>query len=608
VSERYDTKPALLVLGYHGVSINSRDLYSLDLLAAILGDGESSRLNASIKEKGKLVYSIGAYDYTPREPGLFVVQSFLEEESLERAVSAIKAQIEIVKNEPPRQFEIDRARKLIKTKVLFGLATIDGNADDIGENTILTGEPNFTQAYLDGIDGVTAQDISIAAKAYLRDDNLTVAMILPKGEGSGHAKEPALPQRSKPIEEITLRNGMRILMREDHALPLVSIRASFCGGVRFEEERVQGISNLTSSTLLKGTRLKSAQDLAKLIDELGGEVSTESANNTFSIMMNLQSQDARRGLSLLRELLVDATFPEAELNRQKEIVIAQIGAQEKDIFIATEKLLRKTLYLKHPYKFSSLGSRESVRRLTRKEVSGFYKNACNPKNAVLAIFGDIDPKEIRRELTAFERVSAGRFSAPALSDEELPEALRERELRMEKEQAILMIGFLGTKVSAKDRYAFDVLTSILSHGGGRIYSQIREKLGLAYTLGSYNVLGLERGYYVFYVATTSDKIAITRENLLSVIKSVKENPPSAEEMANAKSALVSGHWLSLQTNAGLAKEAALDELFGLGYNNYQCYAQKINSVTGEDLERIASAYFDLNSAVVVTTLPIGNTD
>lgn len=602
VTERYDTKPALLSMAFRSVSISDKDLYALDLLALILGDGDNSRLNKAIKQKQKLVYSITSYNYTPKSAGLFLISASLEEPSLERTINAIKKEIDIIKKNPPRITELNMARKRLRMKILLGLQTLDEQTQDIGANELLTGNPDFTDTYLENIEKVNARDIQRVAKQYLADDNLTVATLLPKTDNSQPIKTQ-VPKNISPAQKHILKNGIRVLLREDHTLPLVSVRASFCGGVRFEDEKRQGISNLIAKVLLKGTKSKSAQDMARIIDGLGGEVYAESGNNSFSIVMNLQTQDLDKGLLLLRELLTAPSFPQDRLQQEKEVIISQIRTQEKDIFYASEKLLRKTLYLKYPFRFMQLGGEESINRITRKEIKKFHKNFCNPTNMVLAIYGDISPEDVLKKLSAFGSLVAGISIAPILEDEQQPAAPREANVFLEKEQALLMVGFLGTKIDSPQRYPFEVLTSILSCGGGRIYNEIREDLGLAYTLGSYQVLGLERGYYVFYVATRPDNVGVAKDKLLAIINSLREKAPDTQEINSAKVSLISAHQLRLEANAQFAAETALDELYGLGYDNYKSYENKINAVTAEDLLRIAKEYFDLNSSVTIITLP-----
>ena len=126
-----------------------------------------------------------------------------------------------------------------------------------------------------------------------------------------------------------------------------------------------------------------------------------------------------------------------------------------------------------------------------------------------------------------------------------------------------MLGFRGSTVFGQDRYALELITQILSRPSGRLFARIREKAGMAYSLGAYSVLGLDPGYIVVYAATTSENVETVKEEILSQLRLLKENPLGREELVQAKRALIGRKMIGRQTNSACALESALDELYGL---------------------------------------------
>ena len=148
-----------------------------------------------------------------------------------------------------------------------------------------------------------------------------------------------------------------------------------------------------------------------------------------------------------------------------------------------------------------------------------------------------------------------------------------------------------------------MINSILSRAGGRLYMDIREKLGLSYTLGSFSVFGLDPGYNAFYVATTSKNIPDAKNIILSHIKSLKAEGPTQEEMELAKSDLLGGYFRGLEVNSDVALKAALDELYGIGYDDVFKYPEMIKAVSAQEVMRVAKRYFVDSRLNEITIVP-----
>ena len=149
----------------------------------------------------------------------------------------------------------------------------------------------------------------------------------------------------------------------------------------------------------------------------------------------------------------------------------------------------------------------------------------------------------------------------------------------------------------------EIICQVLSQASGRLFSQIREKMGLAYTLGAYQVLGLGRGYLVIYIATTDEVVETVKKEILYQLRLLKQEPLIEEELVQAKRAIIAERLMSRQTNSACALENSLDELYGLGFNYYLKYADQINRVRAKDIQRCANQYFDLDNYAVVVVGP-----
>ncbi|MDD5424326.1 MAG: pitrilysin family protein [Candidatus Omnitrophica bacterium] len=585
-------KLSRVIIAFHTTSLADKDLYPLDLLAAALGQGESSRLYVSIVKEKKLAYSVSAFNYTPCDPGLFIVSMVLEEKNAGRAVEAVLSEISKTKRGLLRGSELSKVKRSVISGYIFGKESIEAQADDFVSGYATTGDYNYSQRYINGLGRVSARDVVKAARVYLNEDNMTVVKLLPELPPEA-AKEcpPADAVKRIDIRSHALRNGATLLVSEDRSLPVVSICVAFKGGVRAEDEGNNGITKLMSVMMLKGTRMRSADRIAEETESRGIELSDFSGKNSFGISAKCLKGDLKYTLSLVRDILANPRFPEKELAIAKELQLAAIKAQEDDIFASASKELIRTIYRSHPYGMPDLGTPASVSAVTRRDLSEFYRYYAVPENMVVSVFGDVDASMLKRLISVFGGLPKERFRGISVTYEQEQLAARSSVKNMPKEQSVLMLGYPGVDVKDDDKYLLDVINSILSREGGRLYRDIRGKLGLSYMLGSFSVFGIDPGYNAFYVATTAKNMNEAKNIILGNLKSLKSEGPTQEEMELAKRDLIGAYYRGLEVNSGIAFKVCLDELYGLGSDELFRYPEMINAVTANDIMGAVKRHF-----------------
>ena len=223
---------------------------------------------------------------------------------------------------------------------------------------------------------------------------------------------------------------------------------------------------------------------------------------------------------------------------------------------------------------------------------------------VLSVFGDIDATHVLELVTKqFGSLEARVLNLKSHSEPPLTQP-REKTLSMPKEQAMVMLGFHGTTFLNEDHYGLEVLTSILgSSFSGRLFNRVREQLGEAYTLGGDSVPGIDAGLISFYVLTSEEKIPVVRDLLTKEIQRIQTQDVSPQELDSNKTYLKGTFKASLEKNAALSFTSILDELYGLGFNNYQQFDRHIDQVSAQDVQRLAKKYLDLNKVAVVVVKP-----
>jgi zinc protease len=591
VHNEFATELTRLSLAWHVPEITHPDVPALDLLATVLGDGRSSRLFRRVREETGLAYGISAFSYTPGDPGLLGIDATIDPAKRQAVQELVLQIVNETRESGVTAGELSKAKKISLSHHLTSLSTMRGQASDLGSNWFLTKNLNFTREYLDAVQKVTIEDVQRVAQEYLCDHNLTICSLNPKG---------SLPKNLGPkaaivaadIQKFELANGLRLLVREDARLPLVAITAVFRGGLLAETPQTNGLTRLMSRVLLKGTTTRTAEEIADTIEAAGGSIGSDAGNNSFSVTIDVTALDLKLAVELLGDVLLNATMPEQAIAREKEVQLAGIKEDEEQLTTVARNSLREALFPQHPYALRGKGSPESVTRLTQKDLLDFRNRHVVAKNAVVSVFGNVNAGEVKQ---LFEQALGGmRSGTLALADAAPAKPLASTVTRIEekeKAQGVIMVGYRGADLFSPDRYALELIDEASSDLGSRFFVRIREQLGLAYYVGSTQMQGLVPGLFAFYLGTDPQKLDAVKTELLDEIRKLAADGLTTEELARAKKKLIGQQQIANQSNESFGYMAALDELYGLGFDHYKELEPAVEAITSEDLKRVAAKYF-----------------
>lgn len=583
-------------LGWHIPDLTHPDIPVLDVLSTLLGGGRSSRLYQAVREREALTHSVSAWIYSPGLGGLFGVSGVCDGARFDEARRAILREISRMAREPVQPAELAKAVKQFTVGTLSSRKTMEGQAQDLGGNWIAVQDLHFSERYLAAVRAVGPDDLQRVVRTYLRDENRTVFALMPKDAGAP-AEFSAPAVTSHPIVRRTLSNGLRVLIKEDHRLPFVELRAVFEGGLRVETPADSGITSMLSRLFIKGTPTRSAEDIAREIEGLGGSIEAYAGNNTFGLSGEMLSEDLAQGLTLFSEILLQPTFPGAALEREREAQLAAIRGQRDQLLQCAFKAMRRSLFGDQGYGLDSLGSEAVIRSVQADDLRAFHARWTVPGNGVLAVFGDIDPDGLipllERHLGSWTDRPRPAFPTPATMDP-VP---RSEETR-EKEQAVLVLGFPGARLDSPDRFALELIQEACSDMGSRLFMRIRDELGLAYYVGANLLTGQTSGYFAFYCGTAPDQIERVEQELRAQAGLLRTEGLGAEELTRAKAKLIGQRKIGRQELGGFAMSAALDELYGLGFDHFEIEAARFEAVTDADIRRVAQSYLDPDRSVV----------
>jgi zinc protease len=616
-----DIQETLLDVAYHVPGVLHRDSYAIDLLAFILGGGESSRLYQTVKAEQELVHAIYTYPFLPKDPGLLVMGATLQEEQWQNALAGILAEVERVQRDGITTAELDRAKRNRESDFIFQRETVQGQASQLGYFGAILADLAYEPRYLKAIARTTPQDIQRVARTYLTPRNLTVGFFVPSTDGAYVTREriaQTIQARTRPLgrrrpsrlaaarhtRKFLLDNGMTLLVRESPAVPLVAMQAVFLGGLWVEDEAHNGVMNFVAEMVTKGTANRRARALAEEIESMAGELSGFAGRSSFGVAAEVLQRDLGQGLELLADILREPTFEPDEVEKERADLLAALRHEEDDLFKVAFTLCTQSLFPAHPYGLRVLGSLESVAQLTRDDLLHWYRRYAIPNNLVLAIVGDVEADSIHHAVNRlFGSWQPAPLDLPAQGRPSRSAVTGPVICQRSKEQTHIIVGVRGTSLKHPDRYALRVLESILGSQGGRLFVELREKQSLAYTVTARSLEGLDPFIFFVYLATRPEKTEVALDGIREELLRIREEGATAQEVERAKRYLVGSYEIELQKNSALAAMLAFDERYGLGCHEVECYAQNIVAVTPEMVQHVARTYLAIEQSAVVIVGP-----
>jgi zinc protease len=633
---------AKVALGIPIPGLTHADVPALDLLAAVLGQGASSRLENNVRRAAALASDIRAAAFTPADAGVFGVFAMTAPHQIVDLVGAVTQEIARLTREPISPREVEKARAVLLSDAVYSEETVDGVARKLGYYGLHAADQDFERHYLAALVTADPADLAAVARRYLGASALTIAAVVPDpaiaeygakvpwvGGRDGRrrvrldvleARMRSAIERSTPksaahgarrtssatiVEE--LPGGDTIIVKPSADAKIVAARVAFLGGVRHEPKRRAGLVTLLASGLTRGTDSRTAQEIAAEMDALASSVAGFSGRNTFGIHGEFLARNFTEGFSLLAECLRSPSLPEEEIERERQIQIDDIRSGRDDLEQQVFELFQGALFGAHPYSRSILGTEDTVRSITRAALREHLDRTTSAGRMVIAVVGGADPNEVT-DLVRRKLVSARAASGAAREPKAWRPGRRPRQVgrAVEKEQAHVVLGFPGTTMAARDRHAVEVLTEILGGHGGRLFAGVRETRGLAYAVSAASMEGIEPGYVALYAATAPGQEREVVGAMLEEIEALATRGPSRAELGRVKSYLLGARAIASQRASSRAAAAALGYVYGLGPDSDEAYPAEMRAVEAADVVEAARRYLDTRRAVLAVVGPGGD--
>jgi zinc protease len=627
-----DVKECQLLLGYRGPGVGHEDVPALDLLAVVLGQGESSRLNLQVVRQRQLATSASAYTFAARDPGLFVVGASLPPRRPERALAAVLTEVSRLRREEVTAEELAKCRTILESERVFDKETVQGYARKLGFFATIAGDVAFEEQYFERLGRVSPADLRVVAERYLDPAHLTVFAQLPEPRADRHetsarelesrlgavltrnTKDDARPSRQKkgpgsagqaratarpaagrdPVVSRELDSGIRLLVLPDPSVAIVAVRATWTGGLRFETPDQAGVSNMIAALMTRGTRTRDAEAIMQKVEGMAGSLSGYSGRNSLGLAAEFLSRHFAEGLELVADCLSRPVFPDEEIARERRIVLEDIRAQDDNLTHVVFRAFHEQIWKGHPYRLDPLGTPASLGKLDRPRLQRFFRHHYTPDRLTLAVVGDVKTEDVIRQLDQLLPARAGKLPRRTRAIKPAPARRsagpQKVERFLQREQAHVVVGFPGVTLDHPDRFALELLAQVLSGQGGRLFVEIREKRALAYRVSAFSIEGIDPGYFAIYVGTSVDKLDEVLGSVRRELALLRDDGVPGDELERAQRYLIGTHAIGLQRKSAIAAALAFHEAYGQGWRTYRQYAERIGRVRVADLRRAAQKY------------------
>ncbi|WP_174613336.1 M16 family metallopeptidase [Virgibacillus ihumii] len=396
------------------------------------------------------------------------------------------------------------------------------------------------------------------------------------------------------VEKHTCNNGLRIVQEKIPAVRSVTIGVWVLTGSRNETKENNGISHFLEHMFFKGTKTRSAQDIAEAFDAIGGQVNAFTSKEYTCFYAKVIDTHKEYALEILADMFFNSSFDEEEMEREKKVVLEEIKMYEDTPDDIVHDLLAAAAYGDHPLGYPILGTEKQLQSFKPETLRTYIKNRYTPKNVVVSVAGNVDDLFI----STVEGYFGNYYGEEDQAVLEKPSFLaNDIERNKDTEQAHLCLGFNGFAVDDEDIYSLIIMNNVLGGSmSSRLFQEVREKQGLAYAVFSYHSSFLDNGMLTIYAGTGNEQLPVLRDTIQATMDSLIKDGLTDKELKNSKEQLKGNLMLSLESTSSRMSRNGRNELLLKRHRTLDEMVDEIDRVNHEKIHRVIESIFNQNTS------------
>lgn len=606
--ETLKTPNTQTILGFHVPPHANPDTPALTVLEAVLGGGTSSRLYRALKEKENLAIETSADQEVRRDPGMFCIYATMQSANETKVFGVVRDELKRMANELVPAAELDRVKSQLVNAYVFDAQTPFSRAERLCLNELMS-DATMDALWPKLLQSVTAEDLRRVIRTYFTADLASYSVIRPEGTSgppeaeirgmldawrTGWPSGAAVAQSSGgAVRKEVLANGVTLLLKEDHAIPIVAVETVARGGLWIEPAGKGGVSNMAMTLLRRGAGARTAREISDHATLLGMRLASGGEEEWGSVAWQAPSANFAAAWSLYRDVLLAPTFPAVEVKKVREDLIQQAKSLGDRPFEYTNAKFYRVLYPKSPYGRQVNGDTTSLAAITVADLRQAYNTMVCGSNLVVSVVGDFDTNALLATATkTFGTLKkgmpvevGGAKDAPATTAQPIFEP-------KEQEQITYNTGWLGCSVRDPDYPALRVATAII---GDKLFFKYVYEKGVAYRSWFYMADRIGQSSVQNEMGVTPSNFAMASSGVLGDVETYQKTPPTATEVKNSVDKSITRQLLGSQQNRQLAARLAYWEMTGLGWEYGEKMPEKLRAVTTEQVRDVMKKYFRLGA-------------
>lgn len=425
-----------------------------------------------------------------------------------------------------------------------------------------------------------------------------------------------LPKEAQPVEWRVARNGAlyallpngcELIVKEKRNAPVVAVQGWVRTGAMHEREFMgSGLSHYCEHLLFKGTVKRPTGQLDQEIRGGGGDNNAYTTSERTVYHVTTETPGWRNGFDCIADMLMNSTFPEAEVKKEHGVVTKEIERAQDNPEDRLWDAFARLVFQTHPYRVPVLGYPDRFAKVTREEVFAYYKRRYAPQMTTFIVVGDVDAAEalplLARTVAGWPRINVDEVPIPEETEQVAPREVTLRHPLCQVPKCYM--GFATVSLRNPDLYALDVLASVLGGGrSSRLYKQVKDKQDLVLQIDAWNWTPQYAGIFGISFNAPAGKIELARKAVATTIEGLIVLPPTDEELARAKRKVQADHVFNQMTAEGVAGALGSDWFVAGDLDFSETYVNGIAKVTSQDVVKVAEKYLRPGRMNVAVLLP-----
>lgn len=579
------------------------DRSAIDLFLGVLGSGNSSILWDDLRENKKLVHAIDAQAMGLKDIGLAWLSwigdaqanaSLIEKTILER--------IRDIQEQGVTSAQFEKVRRQTVVAMVNGLKTIHSATARTAYAACIGYDYKWPQRGVQELAQLTPEDLTEVGRTWLKHDAVTFAVM--------NAKKTTVVESVKPsaktpdhFEVMTLDNGVRVILQEDHSVPKTGFGVYLSAGIPYENEDKRGTTGILSTLLTRDTVQHSRQEVAQMIDRIGATFSDVGSQLSCGLWGEALSSDFEQIAELVKNGVLTPKLLNDAFESEKASAIAACKEAADDIVEKARLRLLKQFFANHPLSIDACGTPETLEKIQQSDILELHKRLVVSSNLIIGISGSFD----RRKALDFVNKHFGVLPKVELKKQTLKlHSIRpssEEQFTTVGEQAVVCLAFPHCGFAPTGVTAANVIEEMLSGMASGLFQRVREEKGLAYFVGATRVETADQGMFYLYGGTTPEAAQQVIDEMKSELARISKGEFKEHEIEDAKRRLRVARRQSRQSAGRRMQGALTRELVGLGANFDAEWERRMNETDSKQIQAYAQKYFKLSHAQQLIVLP-----